>query len=290
MIRSMTGFARAEAGAPWGSVSWELRSVNHRYLETALRLPEELRPLEARFRQLIAAGLKRGKVDGTLRVSWESAGRGELAVDLELAERVAEAAARIRARVGELALPGTIDLLRWPGVVREQERDLEPVADLAAGALEQALGDLDAARSREGGRLAAALAERCEGIDALAEQVRGALPAIRTGLRARLLERLAGLDLEADPQRLEQELAIQLGKMDVDEELDRLGSHIAEVRRILATPDDEAQGRRLDFLMQEFNREANTLGSKSVDSETTRIAVELKVLIEQMREQVQNIE
>lgn len=290
MIRSMTGFSRSEGGAPWGSVSWELRSVNHRYLETALRLPEELRPLEARFRQQIAARLKRGKVDGTLRISWEIEARGELAVDLDLAERVSEAAARIRARVGELALPGTIDLLRWPGVVREQERDLEPVAELAAGALDHALGELDAARTREGERLAAALSERCDAIDTLVAQVRGGLPAIRAALRARLLERLGGLDLETDPQRLEQELAIQLGKMDVDEELDRLGSHIAEVRRILATQDDEAQGRRLDFLMQEFNREANTLGSKSVDSETTRVAVELKVLIEQMREQVQNIE
>jgi uncharacterized protein (TIGR00255 family) len=290
MTRSMTGFSRTESSAPWGAVSWELRSVNHRYLEIALRLPEELRPLEARFRQQVGARLRRGKVDCTLRINWEAAGERELAVDLELAERVAEAASRIRARVGELALPGTMDLLRWPGVVREQERDLEPVAELAAGTLDRALEALDEARGREGERLAAALAERCEAIETLLVRVRSALPAIREALRKRLLERLGGLDLETDPQRLEQELAIQLGRIDVDEELDRLDSHIAEVRRILAADDDEAQGRRLDFLMQEFNREANTLGSKSVDSETTRIAVELKVLIEQMREQVQNIE
>lgn len=290
MTRSMTGFSRTESSAPWGSVSWELRSVNHRYLETALRLPEDLRPLEARFRQQIAARLKRGKLDATLRVSWEAAGQRELAVDLELAERVAEAAATIRARVGELALPGTIDLLRWPGVVREQDRDLEPVAELAAGTLERALEELDAARAREGERLAVTLVERCDAVEALVAQARGKLPAIRAALRARLLERLDGLDLATDPQRLEQELVIQLGKMDVDEELDRLDSHLAEVRRILAAEDEEAQGRRLDFLMQEFNREANTLGSKSVDSETTRIAVELKVFIEQMREQVQNVE
>jgi uncharacterized protein (TIGR00255 family) len=286
----MTGFSRTERDAPWGSLAWELRSVNHRYLETGLRLPEELRALEPRFRQQIAARLKRGKVDCTLRVAWEAAGDRELALDLDLAERVAEAAAKIRGRVGELALPATIDLLRWPGVVREQERDMEPVAELAALALAQALDELDAARKREGERLAAALADRCQAIASLVAEVQEALPAIRAGLRTRLLERLAGLDLETDPQRLEQELAIQLGKMDVDEELDRLASHIAEVRRILAAGDDEANGRRLDFLMQEFNREANTLGSKSVDSQTTRIAVELKVLIEQMREQVQNIE
>jgi len=290
MIRSMTGFARTECDAPWGSVAWELRSVNHRYLEISQRLPEDLRALETRFRQQVAARLRRGKVDCTLRVKWEAAADRELAVDMELAERVAEAAVSIRARVGELAMPGAIDLLRWPGVVREQERDLEPVAELASTALAQALDELDAARRREGERLALALAERCAAVSTLMDQVRESLPSIRAALKTRLLERLAGLDLDTDPQRLEQELAIQLGKMDVDEEIDRLASHVAEVRRILSSGDDEANGRRLDFLMQEFNREANTLGSKSVDTETTRIAVELKVLIEQMREQVQNIE
>lgn len=290
MIRSMTGFARTECDAPWGSVAWELRSVNHRYLEIGLRLPEELRVLETRFRQQAMARLKRGKVDCTLRVTWAAAGDRELALDLELAARISEAAVKIRERVGELQMPGTIDLLRWPGVVREQGRDLEPVAELAGTALAQALDELEAARRREGERLAVALAERCAAVTGLVAQVRGALPAIRVGLKARLLERLESLDLEADPQRLEQELAIQLGKMDVDEEIDRLASHVAEVRRILSNDDDEANGRRLDFLMQEFNREANTLGSKSVDTETTRIAVDLKVLIEQMREQIQNIE
>jgi uncharacterized protein (TIGR00255 family) len=290
MIRSMTGFARTECDAPWGSVAWELRSVNHRYLDIGLRLPEDLRALETRFRQQAIARLKRGKVDCTLRVTWAAAGDRELALDLELAARISEAAAKIRARVGELAMPGTIDLLRWPGVVRDQERDLEPVAELAGTALAEALDELEAARRREGERLAAALAERCAAVTDLVARVREALPAIRIGLRTRLLERLNSLDLEADPQRLEQELAIQLGKMDVDEEIDRLASHVVEVQRILSNDDDEANGRRLDFLMQEFNREANTLGSKSVDTETTRIAVELKVLIEQMREQVQNIE
>jgi uncharacterized protein (TIGR00255 family) len=290
MIRSMTGFSRTECAAPWGAVAWEVRSVNHRYLETGLRLPEELRALENRFRQQVAGRLKRGKVDCSLRIRWEGTDAREMALDLELAQRVIEAAEKIRGQAASLALPGTIDVLRWPGVVREQERDLEPVAELAAGALALALDELDAARRREGERLAEALEERCAAIGALVEQARGALPSIRAGLRTRLLDRLAGLDLDTDPQRLEQELAIQLGKMDVDEELDRLGSHLAEVRRILLADDEEANGRRLDFLMQEFNREANTLGSKSVDSETTRIAVDLKVLIEQMREQVQNIE
>lgn len=290
MIRSMTGFARTERDASWGSATWEIRSVNHRYLEIGLRLPEELRALETGFRQQVAARLKRGKVDCSLRIGWQAAGERELALDLGLAERVVEAASRIRARVGELAMPGSIDLLRWPGVVQEQQRDLEPVAEVAGAALAQALDELEAARHREGLRLGEALAERCEAVTGLVHRVRESLPAIRVALRNRLMERLAALDLEIDPLRLEQELAIQLGKMDVDEETDRLASHVAEVRRILSANDEEANGRRLDFLMQEFNREANTLGSKSVDTETTRIAVELKVLIEQMREQVQNIE
>jgi uncharacterized protein (TIGR00255 family) len=290
MIRSMTGFSRIERDAPWGTLAWELRAVNHRYLEIGLRLPEELRALEGRCRQQIAVQLKRGKVDASLRLGWHTDTGRELALDLDLAARVVEAAQRVRERSGELALPGTMDILRWPGVVREQERDLEPLAELAAQTLAEALDALDASRRREGEHLAAALAERCTGVAALAEEVRAVLPAIRDGLRARLLERLEGLEVEFEPQRLEQELALQLGKMDVDEELDRLAAHVAEVRRILSSDAGEANGRRLDFLMQEFNREANTLGSKSVDANTTRLAVELKVLIEQMREQVQNVE
>jgi uncharacterized protein (TIGR00255 family) len=290
MIRSMTGFSRIERDAPWGTLAWELRAVNHRYLEIGLRLPEELRALEGRFRQQIAAQLKRGKLDASLRLGWHADTGRELALDLELAARVVEAAQRVRERAGDLALPGAMDILRWPGVVREGERDIEPLAEVAAQVLDEALAALDASRQREGEHLAAALAERCDGVAALTAEVRAVLPAIRDGLRARLLERLAGLDLEFDPQRLEQELALQLGKMDVDEELDRLGAHVAEVKRILSSDAGDANGRRLDFLMQEFNREANTLGSKSVDAHTTRIAVELKVLIEQMREQVQNVE
>ncbi|NHA13673.1 YicC/YloC family endoribonuclease [Thioalkalivibrio sp. XN279] len=290
MIRSMTGFSRIERDAPWGTIAWELRAVNHRYLEIGLRLPEELRALEGRFRQQVAAQLKRGKIDASLRLGWHADTGRELALDLELAARVVEAAQRVRERNGDLALPGAMDILRWPGVVREQERDMEPLAELAAQTLAEALEALDASRRREGEHLAAALAERCAGVAALAEEVRAVLPDIRDGLRTRLLERLEGLEVEFEPQRLEQELALQLGKMDVDEELDRLAAHVAEVRRILSSDAGEANGRRLDFLMQEFNREANTLGSKSVDAHTTRLAVELKVLIEQMREQVQNVE
>jgi len=173
-------------------------------------------------------------------------------------------------------------------VVIEPARDVEPVAAQARRCLEEAVGQLEEARAREGERIAGMLEERCGGVTVLCAQVRDRLPVIREGLRKRLTERLAGVDVEADPARLEQELAIQATKMDVDEELDRLDSHVVEVRRILADPG--ANGRRLDFLMQEFNREVNTLASKSVDTESTRIAVDLKVLVEQMREQIQNVE
>ena len=288
MIRSMTGFARTEASAPWGSLSWELRSVNHRYLEVAFRLPDELRSLEPEFRQLVAGRLRRGKVDCTVRLSWETAGGAALEVDMALAGQVLSAAEEIRKQVGGGRPPTAMELLRWPGVAREPTRDTEPLAALARETLAAALEELDAARAREGERIAAMLAERCAGVEAACAEVRERLPALREGLRARLAERLASVDVQADPQRLEQELAIQATKMDVDEELDRLDSHVAEVRRVLADPG--ANGRRLDFLMQEFNREANTLASKSVDTTTTRIAVDLKVLVEQMREQVQNVE
>jgi uncharacterized protein (TIGR00255 family) len=288
MIRSMTGFARTEASAPWGSLSWELRSVNHRYLESSFRLPEELRGLEAEFRQLVAGRLRRGKVDCSLRLSWDSGSGAALELDLDLALQISSATERIRERVGGGQAPTAMELLRWPGVAREPSRDVEPAAGLARESLAAALEELDAARAREGERLGAMLGERCDGIATFCAEVRERLPSIRDGLKRRFAERLAAVDVQADPQRLEQEIAIQLTKMDVDEELDRLDSHVAEVRRILADPG--ANGRRLDFLMQEFNRECNTLASKSVDTQTTRLAVDLKVLVEQMREQAQNVE
>jgi uncharacterized protein (TIGR00255 family) len=288
MIRSMTGFARAEASAGWGSLAWELRAVNHRYLEAGFRLPEELRVCETAFRQQVAERLKRGKVDCSLRLAWEDAGSRELALDLELATRLGEAASRVGERIEGMRPPSAIDVLRWPGVVREQERDLEPVAKLAEATLERALAELEASRAREGERLAVLVSERLDGVGAISAEIRGLLPDIRAALQNRMLERLGQIAVSADPQRFEQELVLQLTRIDVDEELDRLDSHVVEARRILVA--DGANGRRLDFLMQEFNREANTLGSKSVDTRTTRAAVELKVLIEQMREQVQNVE
>ena len=292
MIRSMTAFASAETETPWGALAFELRSVNHRYLELSPRLPEELRALEPALRERIAAKLTRGKVDVNLRYRPSDAAAVEVRLNEPLLERLERTATAIGARFPNLATDFT-GLLAWPGVLLREEVDQEGLRAAALQLLDQALDDMHATRSREGERLGVFLRERLEGIARIVSDVRGWLPDIRAALRARLEARLSEIKLPAthaslEPGRLEQELVLQISRMDVDEELDRLSAHIAEARRILALPD--AVGRRLDFLMQEFNREANTLGSKSVDQRTTQAAVELKVLIEQMREQVQNIE
>ena len=288
MIRSMTAFARAEAETELGALAWELRSVNHRYLEIAPRLPEELRGLEPRVRERIGQALGRGKVDATLRLRPATRDGATLDLDQEMVERVGRACANIASQLGHIQPPNPLELLRWPGVLRETERDLAPLAEVAMTLLDQALAELTATREREGAQIHELLASRCAAMEQLVIAERGRLPQVRARLREKLTARLAELRAQVDQDRLEQELVFLAQKMDVDEELDRLEGHITEVRRVLERP--EPVGRRLDFLMQEFNREANTLGSKSADPETTRTAVELKVLIEQMREQVQNVE
>jgi uncharacterized protein (TIGR00255 family) len=288
MIRSMTGFARRERAASFGTLAWELRTVNHRYLEVTLRLPEEFRPSEGEFRQAIAAVARRGKVEAALYLRPTSATSPELELNEPLFERLVDQANRVRQRLGDSAGISVVDLLRWPGVVREAERDASPLLAAAHELLGEALDALTESRGSEGGRIAELLLGRCEGVEALANEVSSRLPEIRERIRARLNERLSQVAVEPNSDRLEQEIVIALQKMDVDEELDRLRSHVVEMRKVIAA--DEPAGRRLDFLMQEFNREANTLSSKSQDVETTRAAVDMKVLIEQMREQVQNVE
>lgn len=284
----MTAFASREEPTPHGQLVWELRSVNHRFLELALRLPEEFRTLEPRLRERTAARVSRGKVDVSLRFRAAPGAGAALALNLPLATELARVARELAARMPDLA-PGTrLEALAWPGMLIEAETDRAPLQQLALESFERALEDFVQTRAREGARLAAFLAERLDAIEATCEQVRGWLPAIRAGLKARLEARLADLKLPLDPGRMEQELVLNLQKLDVDEELDRLAAHVAEARRVLGTP--EPAGRRLDFLLQEFNRESNTLGSKSVDQRTSQAAVELKVLIEQLREQVQNLE
>jgi uncharacterized protein (TIGR00255 family) len=285
MIRSMTAYASAEAVTVAGALSCELRTVNHRYLELSPRLPEDMRAFESVLRERIASRLSRGKVDVIVR---RGEARGEsLEIDEALVGRLSELARNMQARFPQLNVEFT-ELLRFPGVLQHAQLDQEAQQAALLEVLDRALQVLTATREREGAKLADMLRERLDAIDRIVAQVRGWMPEIRAALRARLESRLADLKHPADPGRLEQELVLQVTRSDVDEELDRLSTHIEETRRVLGL--QEPVGRRLDFLMQEFNREANTLGSKSVDARSTNAAVELKVLIEQMREQVQNIE
>lgn len=287
MIRSMTAFAACERAATGGQLACELRAVNHRFHEFTVRAPEELRAIEPALRERVAQKVARGKVDLVLRFRPAGGGRGELKLNAGLLDQLAEAAHQAEARFPGLRTEFT-ELLRFPGVVEEEALDQAGLQADALALLEDTLVEFVAAREREGAKLAAVMIERLDGIERITGQVREWLPEIRAALRSRLDARLADLKQPLDAGRLEQEVVLNLQKIDVDEELDRLASHVAEARRVLALP--EAVGRRLDFLMQEFNREANTLGSKSVDSRTTQAAVELKVLIEQLREQVQNLE
>ncbi len=294
MIRSMTGFARRERAGEFGTLIWEVRTVNHRYLEASVRLPEEFRASEGEFRQAIAGAVRRGKVDATLQYRPAADSRVTLEIDEafldELILRSHEVSRRATQKGGTIESPTALDLMRWPGVLKERDRDASPLLTAAQAALADALAALTASRASEGERIASMLTARCQQIEALVAAVRARLPEVHARIRARLEERLAQLVLpgEANRERLEQEIALSLARTDVDEELDRLTSHVTEVGKALAA--DEPAGRRLDFLMQEFNREANTLSSKSQDAETTRAAVDMKVLIEQMREQVQNVE
>jgi len=288
MLHSMTGFARQSAETELGTLSWELRAVNHRYLDVSFRLPEELRPKEQAFKQLVSAALKRGKVDCALHFQRAAGRQGDMQLDGDLVELIGKRAAEVAAKVDNTAPINPVDVLRWPGVIVESEVDAEPLIAAASELLEKTLASMRDMRASEGERIAAMIESRCADIESIATSVRERMPEVLAAARARQAERIEKLDVEADPARLEVELALIAQKLDVDEEVDRLDSHLAEIRQALQS--DEAVGRRLDFLMQELNREANTLGSKSADAETTKAAVDLKVLIEQMREQIQNIE
>jgi uncharacterized protein YicC (UPF0701 family) len=311
MITSMTGFARREASGPWGTLVCELRSVNHRFLETGFRLSDDLKSLEPELRQLFMRHLKRGKVDCTLTYRAAQGAERALELDQEVLARLLVRAREIGAALANAApaaLSGTasgaasagtrgialqpsispLEVLRWPGIIKEVEAGTAEVVAAGRELVAAAVADLAAARSREGERLRELIEQRCEALAGLISEVRARLPEVEARIRARLDERLSELQANIDRDRLEQELALLLQRLDVDEELDRLVAHVAEIRRVVSG--NEPAGRRLDFLMQELNREANTLSSKSQDIDTTRAAVDMKVLIEQMREQVQNVE
>ncbi|MDH4125932.1 MAG: YicC family protein [Gammaproteobacteria bacterium] len=288
MLHSMTGFARQSAETAFGTLSWELRAVNHRYLEVQFRLPEELRPKEQLFKQQVATALKRGKVDCSLHFRRIRGAHNDLQLDTELVTLIARRAAEIAASLPAAAAVNPLDVLRWPGVVAEPEIDEEPLLAASTELLDETLAAMASMRASEGERIMAMISSRCDELAGIAAAVRQRMPEVLAAVRNKQRERLERLDVTADPARLELELALAAQRLDVDEELDRIDSHLVEIREALTS--DEPVGRRLDFLMQELNREANTLGSKSADAATTRAAVELKVLIEQMREQIQNIE
>ena len=288
MIRSMTAFASGERVTQWGTLGCELRSVNHRFLEIGLRLHDDLRSLEPALRERIAARISRGKLDLSLRLR-SPEGEGGLQLDPTRLRELSDLAIDLTARFPGLHTQFT-DLLQFPGVMQAPATDAAALQAEALALLDTVLDEFIASREREGAKLAAGIGERIDGIAAIAADVRTLMPVIRAGQELKLQTRLADLAKPGglDQGRLEQELVLWLQKLDVDEELDRLDSHVSEARRVLTLR--EAVGRRLDFLLQEFNREANTLGSKSVDARSSMAAVELKVLIDQVREQIQNIE
>ncbi len=288
MLHSMTGFARESAETDIGTLTWELRAVNHRYLDVQFKLPEDLRPREQAFRQQASATLGRGKIECALYFRRAFDEDNELRIDMELVQLIGHRISDITSKLPNVAAVNPIEMLRWPGVVQPTELDVEPLFAEASALFDTALAAIGEMRSNEGQRIADMLESRCKDVETIAENVRARMPEVLEATRAKQKERIENLDVAADPERLEVELALIATKIDVDEELDRLESHLVEIREAINA--DKPVGRRLDFLMQELNREANTLGSKSADTETTRAAVELKVLIEQMREQIQNVE
>lgn len=282
----MTAFAVAERSTEWGVLGCEMRAVNHRFLELGVRTPDELRVLEPLVREHVGARVSRGKVDLSLRLRSVD-GAETLQLNDALLSRLDALSRDLESRFPALRTQ-LVDLLQFPGVLQSRAADPDALKAATLALVDEVVGLFVESREREGANLVAAIRERVDGIARCAADARALMPAIRAGQRAKLDARLAELAHPVDPGRVEQELVMWLQKLDVDEELDRLDSHISEIRRVLGQP--EPVGRRLDFLLQEFNREANTLGSKSVDTRTTAIAVDLKVLIDQVREQVQNIE
>lgn len=287
MILSMTAFARADQQSTLGSYSWEIRSVNSRYLEPHFRLPDSLKAIEAPVRETLRKQLSRGKVECTLKFTPEVAAQS-LSINESLVDQLNQAADQVHGVIGPGNALDALEILKWPGVLTQPALDMEKVQQQALDCFNHALTDLLAMREREGAALQVFIEQRIEGIGEQVQKVKAFLPDILSEQRSNVLSRFADLQISVDESRLEQELVIMLQKADVDEELDRLSAHLNEVTGILKK--GGAVGRRLDFMMQELNREANTLSSKSISFLSTQIAVELKVLIEQMREQIQNIE
>jgi uncharacterized protein (TIGR00255 family) len=288
MTASMTAFARQEQSTEWGAIVWEIRSVNHRYLETQFRLPENFRDLEPILRDKLRNSFARGKLDISLNFRADVEQGQNFCVNTELVQQLGEALEQVQSTLGQNDNISPLDILKWPGVLQTAEVDYPQVKSIALSLFQQALEQLQAMRQQEGDALQQIIVQRLNRVDEITAEMRAHLPAITELQKQKLQTRINNAKAELEPGRLEQEIALLLQKSDVDEELDRLQTHVSEVSRTLKQ--SNAVGRRLDFLMQELNREANTLSSKAVDTDVTQTAVELKVLIEQMREQIQNIE
>lgn len=287
MIYSMTAFARLEVKKDWGDAVWEIRSVNQRYLENFFRLPEQFRGLENTLREKLRQSLTRGKIECSLRIETKKQTNGELNLNKEFANQVIQSLQWIKAQAGEGEINLT-DVLRYPGVVEAQEQDLDAISQDLLTAFDDLLTDFIAMRGREGEKLNDIIQQRLDAIAVEADKVRSQIPAVLQWQRERLLQRFEDAQINLDPQRVEQEMILLAQRVDVAEELDRLQMHLKETTNILKK--GGAVGRKLDFMMQELNRESNTLASKSINADITASAVELKVLIEQMREQIQNLE
>ena len=288
MIHSMTAFARAQSGVDSLTLTWELRSVNHRFLETSLRLPEQLRSLEHGLRETLRKHLKRGKVDCTLRLE-RGGGDNNIELNRPLLLQILAVLEQIRRDAPEIGAPNPMDLLRWPGMIGDNASADDPsLAAQINDLFEEALAELIAHRQREGDQLNNLISQRLEDIDTIVAEVKALTASVSHELQTKLTHRLAELPAKVDAGRLEQEVALLAQRADVAEELDRLSIHVEEARTSLRS--QGPHGRRLDFLTQELNREANTLGAKSVLAQTSQKSVDLKVVIEQIREQVQNIE
>ena len=290
MIKSMTAYAREELKSGYGTISWELRSVNHRYLEPFIRLPENFRFLEPFVREALKQSLGRGKLECVFTISSGDEGAQKSVIDQSVVSELAGLCRDVGTHFDQLRDVSALEVLKWPGVLDSPAPDIEKITEDANNLLKKAVDELVLTRRREGEKLVDALQERLDAIHIIVQKVRSKMPAILEAVKQRLLERFEELHVQVDKDRLEQEMIILTQKSDVEEELNRLEMHISEVQRIVQGDEDKPMGRRLDFLMQELNREANTLCSKSIDGDMTKAGIDLKVFIEQMREQIQNIE
>ena len=286
MIVSMTAFGRKEASGDWGNAFMEIKTVNHRYLDISIRMPDDFRILEAGIRDRISRRIKRGKVECSLRIEPGERALSKIPVNIELVEKIVAAARSLPIPENDQMNP--LEIMRWPGVIQKEMFDIDTVQDPVYSLVDATLDSIIETREREGEKIRDMILERCDAVGKQIINIKSKLPAIAEDIRARYFKKAKDMQVELNNERFEQELLLLLQKMDISEELDRLEAHLKEVIRVV--DQSEPMGRRLDFLMQEFNREANTLGSKSINIDMSNTSIELKVLIEQMREQIQNIE